>query len=970
MNDSLGKWLSLFFLLFGSFLQAKEASYQIIQDQTHIPLLTPSLAQRQTLKLRLANGLEAYLIADPEAPKAGAVLTVQVGSWDNPEEYPGMAHFLEHMLFLGTEKYPIESDYDRFIHQHGGQSNAYTAVDHTLYAFSVNPSAFEEGLDRFSFFFKKPLFNPSGVTRELRAIDQEFAKNIVQDNSRMMHVQKELANPKHPFSHFCAGNSSTLSQVKQETLRQWYDTHYSAHLMRLIVCAPLPLETLKAWVIEDFKDISTCDYSPKHIQEPILDENKQGKMVYIKPMKDTRSLQLFWELPITFPVEEALHSTQFISSLLGHEGPGSLLTILKTEQIAESLTCSGYRLGKNHLIFTLDIQLTQEGLENVNHVITRCFQAIQALQKQELPIYHFEELKKMSTFRYQYQSRTDLFNYLMNMGGMLVYDRLETFPEASLIPQSLELNKVRACLNFLTPQHAHFTLLTQDPPYPFEQQEKWMEVPYTLKKIHPDQLAAWSHLPAYPHFHLPEPNVFIPKTLKLAHTSSFDVKPQNKMVRPIPLIDNAQAKIYYAADTFFQVPQTSWFLEIKTPEVDSRDPLKVMLADLYICSLEEILNSYSYTAKLADLTYHLSRTTNGISLRLQGYSENAEVLFDKILEHLKNCQPSESLFRIFKESLARGCANFTQESPLQQGCEIYHHIVYESYVTHQQALEALDKISYPLFLDYMNHLYDQTYVEGLFYGNVTPEQALRAWQKLQKVLASAEFPLEQHLTERIVVLPHEKGPFVIEKAISLPAHALILSIEQPSFSFKIRAAQQILAQAMKSAFYSTLRTKQQTSYIVTSKAEEIHQHLFTYFALQSTTHDPRDLLARVELFIEEFLEEMPITTLTAENFESIRHSLINALENSTQNLFETGSLLNTLAFQYEGDFDWLAKRIQGFKELTYEEFLKIAMHSLGKQNKRRLAILVRGISQNDFHYVPLQESQEMRELSHYRRFKE
>ena len=87
-------------------LSSKEplASYQEIPDASELPLLNPDLKERKTAKLRLQNGLEILLISDPGIDQSSASMAVSAGSWDDPAEYPGMAHFCEHMLFLGTEK--------------------------------------------------------------------------------------------------------------------------------------------------------------------------------------------------------------------------------------------------------------------------------------------------------------------------------------------------------------------------------------------------------------------------------------------------------------------------------------------------------------------------------------------------------------------------------------------------------------------------------------------------------------------------------------------------------------------------------------------------------------------------------------------------------------------------------------------------------------------------------------------------
>ncbi len=87
--------------------------------------------------LTLANDMQVLLISDPGAPKAAAALDVQVGSGDNPPGREGLAHFLEHMLFLGTDKYPDAAEYEQFITEHGGSRNAYTSFEHTNYFFDI-----------------------------------------------------------------------------------------------------------------------------------------------------------------------------------------------------------------------------------------------------------------------------------------------------------------------------------------------------------------------------------------------------------------------------------------------------------------------------------------------------------------------------------------------------------------------------------------------------------------------------------------------------------------------------------------------------------------------------------------------------------------------------------------------------------------------------------------------------------------
>lgn len=72
---------------------------------------------------------------------------IYLGSLSDPAELPGLAHFVEHMLFMGSKKYPIENEYDKFITDHGGSTNAYTFEDYTNYHYDIAPESLKESLD-------------------------------------------------------------------------------------------------------------------------------------------------------------------------------------------------------------------------------------------------------------------------------------------------------------------------------------------------------------------------------------------------------------------------------------------------------------------------------------------------------------------------------------------------------------------------------------------------------------------------------------------------------------------------------------------------------------------------------------------------------------------------------------------------------------------------------------------------------
>ena len=100
-------------------------------NQTKTSLTQHPLDQSESRTLVLENGLKVYLLSDPKFNMSAASMAVEVGSLENPQDREGIAHFLEHMLFLGTEKFPDVDEYSEYLRTYGGYANAYTCLLYT-----------------------------------------------------------------------------------------------------------------------------------------------------------------------------------------------------------------------------------------------------------------------------------------------------------------------------------------------------------------------------------------------------------------------------------------------------------------------------------------------------------------------------------------------------------------------------------------------------------------------------------------------------------------------------------------------------------------------------------------------------------------------------------------------------------------------------------------------------------------------
>ncbi|KAL9186105.1 hypothetical protein ACHAXT_005343 [Thalassiosira profunda] len=353
--------------------------------------------------------------------KAATALLVNVGSYSDPPHLQGLAHYLEHMLFLGTEAYPTENAYDSFLSQHGGDDNAYTDMEHTLYHYCIPQDGSSgdknvwKALDMFSGFFKCPLLGGDQAERELNAVESEFELNKKDDDCRISQLMSftcgmdgnapimgreypreneegsQAQKPFHPFAKFPWGNANSLRtepeskgvDVMQE-LRDFYHTHYYARNMRLVVMAGYELDEIQRRVFQHFKDVP-ADPRISHsgpaggvgvtnLQPYTLPfrPSSLGKIYRILPVRNHHTLTLTWQFPSMCPHWRS-KPDDYLAHLIGHEASGSILSVLKEQGWATALSAGtgedGTGDASTHALFAMEISLSKDGMRHWESVV-------------------------------------------------------------------------------------------------------------------------------------------------------------------------------------------------------------------------------------------------------------------------------------------------------------------------------------------------------------------------------------------------------------------------------------------------------------------------------------------------------------------------------------------------------------------------------------------------------------------------
>jgi nardilysin len=202
-----------------------------------------------------SEGSESEDEGDETAEKlAAAALCINVGSFSDHGHIQGLSHFLEHMIFMGSSKYPSENEYDSYIKKCGGSDNAETNYEETSFYFEIAEKYLDGAMDRFSQLFTEPLMLKDTMSREREAVDSEFQSTINSEGARQNQLMVSFGHTAHPCTVFAWGNLKTLKDnIDDEALYQrvhdFRKRHYSAHRMTLCVQARLPLDVLEVTAI-------------------------------------------------------------------------------------------------------------------------------------------------------------------------------------------------------------------------------------------------------------------------------------------------------------------------------------------------------------------------------------------------------------------------------------------------------------------------------------------------------------------------------------------------------------------------------------------------------------------------------------------------------------------------------------------------------------------------------------------------
>jgi len=869
------------------------------QNSNGMTIEKPQEDYREYLALTLENGLRAIVVSDSKCDKAAAALSIKVGSMSDPKEIQGLAHFLEHMLFLGTEKYPKEEEYKEFMAQHAGSSNAYTAESLTNYHFSISPDNLDVALDRFSQFFIAPLFNESATDRELKNVHSEHSKNLQSDMWRWMQLVRNDANPKHPMNHFGTGNIETLKETPdrdgyhvRQRLIEFYTKYYSANLMCVVVLGKESLSDLEAMVRGHFGAIVNRNVRvPTGLEiggdEPAFDIRSWPRFVRCLPVKDVRTATFQFLLPQQYPMRWRTKPTSYMSFVLGHEGKGSLLSCLKARGCVTDLMAGPALDEGGASLFEVTVHMTEAGESQVGAIGEWLFSYIRLLQQCPVSEELWRETQSIQEMNFRFRSVMQPMGVVTSLASAmqndLPVDKVLSGPSKLWELDKAEISEVAGMLTC-----ARLRLVLAMKSFSEEKEcpesERWYGTKYGAGALPEEWHKAWersrlgdagggtgaaAESAAQLGLALPMKNPFVAEDLELKPQPAEGVpKYPVKTDASSMGISNSILQVYFRQDDTFNLPKAHLLTTFYSPWVGESAENRTK-AWVWATAVAEELNEFSYDAEAAGLSYRLTQTSRGMSVTVGGYQDKIPVLLRAVVEKmLAMTEVSEHTWNIVHTVLLRSLKNAAEKrDPLGQASEWQQRLVWQHAVTAAEKLEIFKTLTRESIQGVSSKIFERCYVEALLQGNLMdPGPVAEAMGTVLRPAASVGGSLPSLCAARLPGTEDSSWPpggcVLLRRRGTNPEEkngAVIVTLQAADETLENLLRCQLAEQVLKQRCFDELRTKQNLGYIVhcVSCAHELGGagSCGLQVMVQSETH-PAEVHRRIRVWLSAALVEL------------------------------------------------------------------------------------------------------------------
>lgn len=911
--------------------QANQTAYNTVAAQpSGFELIKNTINKSPTDKaiyqaIKLANGMEVLLISDEKANKSLLSLGLPIGSMEDPEQQQGLAHYLEHMVLMGSKNFPETNSIDSFLTKNGGYKNAYTAADRTVYYLEVNHNAFDEAATRFADIIAQPLLLEKNAKKEINAVNAEMVRAKSSDGFLLRDVSLATANPAHPMTKFAVGNHTTLSDKKnsklQDELVKFYQKYYSANIMKTVLYSNQPIEKLAKLAEKTFGTVANKNISVPKVDVPFLRDEDKGVFVNYKAIKPNKGLLISFDLP----EDKAAFKSKtggYLAYVFANNTQGTLSDYLIKQGLSDSGVSADYSadISRNRGSFTLTIALTDKGLAEKDKIISLVFKQIDEIKKAGIQASYFNELKESLSQSFQHLEIEKDGDYVAGLVSQMIDYPLDHIIDQGYIAEKMDEDAIKAILAQMNIDNARLVIINDKAET--DKKTKYFQAPYSIAKLTAEQKAKYLDFSQNPSIQLPELNPYF--------ATDFSLNPvDNSRIKPAQILQSKGVEIYAMPSRYFaQEPRAKIVLGFMiSPEKD--DLRQAVSAELlgYMYALDQ--SKLSFQAGVAGMGIGWSGDNNTLTLKVEGYTQHLAKLAKDIALSFSRFELKQEVLEQGKKRYLEGLERLEKENALSQANNVisdfsdypYYEVDQQRKMVEQIQLADIEQIR-------SRFLTQMTGVKVLSVGNLSDQQVKAITDDVSSVIKNNQSALD---AGRYVDINQTTRKLNYIKHISHEDNGFSLTFYPKGYGeLEGVSRAMLLKDIIERWYFDDLRTDKQLGYVVYATTSRVGKTAGLQFLVQSPTASVEQIMQHNQRFFNESLEKLQ--KMSDQDLEKYRASLLEILRHKPESLDQEFDEFTRDFWRSNAEFDRKAKIIALIEQLSKQDIINFYKEAVIEQN--------------------------------------
>lgn len=230
-------------------------------------------------QIQLKNGLKVLFVESRKSPVVSIQMWVRTGSADEKKKEEGISHFIEHLVFKGTNKYQV-GEIASAVEGAGGELNAYTSFDQTVFYVTVSKNFVHTGLSVISEMMGFPTFKPEEIDNEREVVIEEIKRGEDSPHRKASQLLFSTAYTKHAYGIPVIGYDKNIREVSSKKIKSYFNERYVPRNMFLVVSGDFSTNEMKKEVTKYFSLFK--DYKVRNISRTKEPVQKRPRLKFLK----------------------------------------------------------------------------------------------------------------------------------------------------------------------------------------------------------------------------------------------------------------------------------------------------------------------------------------------------------------------------------------------------------------------------------------------------------------------------------------------------------------------------------------------------------------------------------------------------------------------------------------------------------------------------------------------------------------